>query len=188
MRLGNPLQSLKKIHIVGHSTGAILLASLLMALKDSANSPRVETCSLLAPACTHSLFKTVYRPLLKERNKDTFGINQMTIYNLEDQLEQRDTVTPLYRKSLLYLVSNAFEEEHGERILGMQIFYQYLRNLPGKRILRVETSSGSENNSAKTTSEIHGGFDNDVKTMNSILTSILKETPTRLFNSENLDY
>jgi len=178
----------KKVHIVGHSTGAILLAALLQALKRSPNAPRVESCSLLAPACTHDLFKTVYRPLLKEKDKELFGINKMTIYMLDDQLELRDTVTPLYRKSLLYLVSNAFEERHGERILGMQTFYKYLRKLPSNRILRIETSIGHENNSAKTTSETHGGFDNDVNTMNTILASILKTTPDRLFDKEDLTY
>ena len=43
----------KKIHIVGHSTGAILLAALLEGLQDEwgEDAPRVQTCCLLAPAC-----------------------------------------------------------------------------------------------------------------------------------------
>ena len=110
----------KKLHLVGHSTGAILLASLLENLGNLDAPPRVETCLLLAPACTHETFNRVYRPLLKERRSRRYGIGRMAIYNLDQKHELDDTVTPLYRKSLLYLVSNAFEEQKGERILGMQ--------------------------------------------------------------------
>ncbi len=178
----------KKVHMVGHSTGAILLAALLKTLGSFASVPRVESCSLLAPACTHDVFKDVYRPLLHARGADSFGINRMSIYNLSGSLELKDTVTPLYRKSLLYLVSNAFEEKLGERLLGMQIFYRYLRNLPGSSILRFEISDGNTSSAAKTSSETHGGFDNDVQTMNDILKTILKSPPVRKFTRENLDY
>lgn len=178
----------KTVHLVGHSTGAILLAHLLQALGRTRNAPRVETCSLLAPACTHNDFKTYYRPLLKERNKDAFGINRMAVFMLDGQLELKDTVTPLYRKSLLYLVSNGFEEKIGERILGMEIFKKYLRKLPGSPVFRVETSHGTEVKSAKTTSETHGGFDNDIKTMNSLLKMILKKEPKRYFEERDLEY
>ena len=178
----------KKVHIVGHSTGAILLSSLLKTLGSFINVPRIESCSLLAPACTHEVFKNVYRPLLHARDGNTFGINRMIIYNLNGDLELKDTVTPLYRKSLLYLVSNAFEEELGERILGMQIFYRFLRNLPGSSILRFEISDGKTASDARTSSETHGGFDNDIQTMNDILKNILKSQPSREFTRANLDY
>jgi len=174
----------KKLHIVGHSTGAILLASLLQALGRFPDAPRIDTCHLLAPACNHDTFKTIDRPFLQERDKEKFGIDQMAIYILKDKLERADTVTPLYLKSLLYLVSNAFEEIRGERILGMQIFNRYLRNLPGIPVFRIETSGGSLAESKKTTSETHGGFDNDIATMNDILRSILKAKPTREFDKK----
>lgn len=179
----------KMLHIVGHSTGAILLAALLQNLRSlSKNIPRVDSCSLLAPACTHEVFKKVYRPLLHARDTATFGINRMVIYNLSGDLERKDTVTPLYRKSLLYLVSNAFEEKIGDRILGMQIFYRYLRNIPGSSILRFEISNGKTSSSARTSSETHGGFDNDIDTMNDILRTILKAQPSREFTEKNLEY
>ncbi len=178
----------KKVHIVGHSTGAILLASLLKTLGSFANVPRIESCSLLAPACTHEIFKNVYRQLLHARDDDSFGINRMIIYNLNNDLELKDTVTPLYRKSLLYLVSNAFEEKLGERLLGMQIFYRYLRNLPGSSILRFEISDGKTSSTTRTSSDTHGGFDNDSRTMNNILKNILKSQPSREFTKANLDY
>jgi pimeloyl-ACP methyl ester carboxylesterase len=178
----------KKVHIVGHSTGAILLARLLKALERFPDSPRIETCSLLAPACTHQLFKDVYLPLLKARDAAGFGINRMNIYNLNNSLELKDTVTPLYRKSLLYLVSNAFEEKKGTRLLGMQVFKQYLRNLPGFKILGFEISDGSRGSSASTTSSTHGGFDNDIYTMNHILKTMLRGRTKRKFRALDLDY
>lgn len=178
----------KMLHIVGHSTGAILLASLLQSLGNFANIPRVDSCSLLAPACTHELFKKIYRPLLHARDATSFGINRMVIYNLNSSLERKDTVTPLYRKSLLYLVSNGFEEKIGDRILGMQMFHRYLRNLPGSSILRFEISDGKSSSSARTSSETHGGFDNDTNTMNDILRTILKDQPSRKFIDKDLEY
>ena len=178
----------KKVHIVGHSTGAILLASLLQSLAQLPGAPRIKNCMLLAPACTHGVFKNIYLPLVNERNKERFGIEQMRIYNLDERLELEDTVTPLYRKSLLYLVSNAYEEIAQERILGMQIFRRYLRNLPGSPVFRIEISDGSSNRRTKTASKTHGGFDNDIYTMNDILRNILQVEPKRVFTEKDLDY
>jgi hypothetical protein len=178
----------KKLHMVGHSTGAILLASLLDTLGQLNKPPRVQTCQLLAPACTHGVFNEVYRQLLKERDSGKFGIGRMRIYNLEDRLELDDTVTPLYRKSLLYLVSNAFEEKLQERILGMQSFRRYLGSVPHSPVFNIQTSDGSSTGSPKTASETHGGFDNDVDTMNSVLRLVLGGDPGREFTKDDLKY
>ncbi len=178
----------KKVHIVGHSTGAILLASLLQAMDSFADTPRVENCLLLAPACTQKLFRKAYRPLIKQRDKAKFGINRMRIYNLNESLELDDTVTPLYRKSLLYLVSNAFEEKLGDSILGMQKFKKNLKNLPGQPVFRIEVSNGTGSGNTRTASKTHGGFDNDVCTMNDILRTILRKKPDRKFTEKDLDY
>jgi hypothetical protein len=186
--LAQPGARPKKLHMVGHSTGAILLAALLDALGRLNNPPRVQTCQLLAPACTHDTFNEVYKPLLQVRDTSSYGIGRMALYNLEDRLELGDTVTPLYRKSLLYLVSNAFEEELRESILGMQHFERYLRNLPGSRIFRIHNSNGLTAGSPKTASKTHGGFDNDVDTMNSVLKSVLGGDPVREFTKDDLKY
>lgn len=178
----------KKIHIVGHSTGAILLASLLEALGTFANAPRVQTCLLMAPACTQDTFNQVYRPLLRERDGKKFGIGRMAIYNLNRELELDDTVTPLYRKSLLYLVSNAFEEELGERILGMMEFRRFLGSVPSSPVFRILESDGSSAGSPKTASKTHGGFDNDVFTMNDVMHSVLRKAPDHPFTKKHLKY
>ena len=178
----------KSVHIAGHSTGAILLANLLDALKEIDGALRIRTCLLFAPACTHEVFNRSYKPLLLERSNDKFGIDRMKIYNLDSQLEKDDTVTPIYRKSLLYLVSNAFEEEKAERILGMQTFRNRLGRLPGSPTFRYEISTGSANGNTRTTATTHGGFDNDVATMNDVLKAVLRKDPVRRFKAEDLDY
>ena len=175
----------KRLHLVGHSTGAILLAWLLRALSEEDDPPAIETCSLMAPACTHDVFNEVYRPLLNRGAP--LRVNALTIYSLTDALEQADTVTPLYRKSLLYLVSNSFEEKRGERILGMQKFRSHLPYGP-RAHFAVKLSRGTPTAKASSASVTHGGFDNDRLTMNSILAEVLRREPLHPFTEQNLKY
>ena len=178
----------KKIHIVGHSTGGILLASLLDALAALPRPPKIASCSLMAPACTVECFNASYRPVLRGSRGPEL-IAKLVMYVLSDELELDDTVTPLYRKSLLYLVSNAFEEEAHAPILGMHKFRLRLGRLP--KSMRIEASTGSRTGSPRTASTSHGGFDNDPFTMNDILRSILRVAPSRIprpFTDKDLDY
>jgi hypothetical protein len=171
-----------EIHIVGHSTGAILMAHLLKSLAKVKPKFKISTCSLMAPACTVKDYNNYYEPLLKS-SKTKLGINQMTIYNLTDDMEKSDTVTPAYRKSLLYLVSNSFEEKRTEKLLGMQKFCDKISH----NNLEILYSDG-EGDRGK--SEVHGGFDNDPNTMNDILKRILSvnKLPMIHFTKKNLDY
>lgn len=171
----------KKIHLVGHSTGAILVAHLLQALVKMKVKTRVESVSLLAPAATVDLYESHYRPLLKSA-ASKFGINKMNVYNLDEEHELDDHVMHVYRKSLLYLVSNAFEEELGVPILGMQEFSRKIAPQPRLRFVY------SPKNAAKAKSTSHGGFDNDPATMNDVLETVLGQTPQHLFTEDNLDY
>ena len=177
----------KKVHIVGHSTGAILLAALLNALNAENKSLVIHTCALMAPACTHDVFNDIYR-LLLVKGATSLRIEQLVIYNLTDDLEQRGTVTPIYRKSLLYLVSNSFEEKMEMPILGMQKFNGHFGPMPSRPTFRIEVSDGSKNSNTTTASEKHGRFDNDRFTMNNILRSILRVPPLHPFSDDDLRY
>ncbi len=176
------------IHLAGHSTGAILCAYLLGRLNKESNVPRISTVSLLAPAGTVNLFEKQYVPLLQAAESN-FGIDKMTVYNLSDKLERDDNVGKVYRKSLLYLVSRAFEEEKKEEILGMQRFSKDLDPLAR---LEFVYSKGPNGDEPRSHSDSHGGFDNDVATMNELLCSVLGlsdvEKLTRPFTSKELDY
>jgi esterase/lipase superfamily enzyme len=164
----------KKIHLAGHSTGGILMAHLWNALSRLDANLKLGTVSLMAPAATVDDYKTLFRPLLpKARN--------MTIYNLNDELERKDQVAFVYRKSLLYLVSNAFEEGDPDpmEILGMQKFNKGLTDV---------NIVYSEKNGKRTASTSHGGFDNDPATMNDILKRVLGTPPAVPFTEKSLHY
>jgi hypothetical protein len=177
---GEPL----KLHGVGHSTGGILLAHLLGRLAKMDGVPRIDTVTLMAPAANEVLFEKEYQPLLKAKRSE-FGIDAMQILNLNERLEQDDTVGKLYRKSLLYLVSRAFEESPPMPLIGMERFNA---DLPPNRRLTFIYSDGPGGREKRTTSETHGGFDNDVASMNHVLRTVLGKKPKTPFTVENLRY
>ncbi len=174
----------KEVHLVGHSTGAILLAYLLAALEALAPGMRVRSVSLFAPAATVALYRSHYHPLL-ETDRAFFGVDRMCVYSLDDDLEQRDSVAKLYRKSLLYLVSRAFEERIPEALLGMQHYSVALDRRVGRAVDFVY-SDGAPGPNARTASTTHGGFDNDPSTLNDVLAGVLGGAPPVPFRDEDL--
>ncbi len=173
-----------KIHLAGHSTGAILLGHLLAAL-DVLNLPHlIESCSLMAPACTIDFYKEHYEPRLQVKNEGATRtrLTDLTIYNLSEDLEKDDNVAIVYRKSLLYLVSRALERETAKPLLGMQCYSKTLAKQP---VLVFNYSTGKSTKNL-TTSTSHGGFDNDPATMNDIMTRILKRKPALPFTKSEL--
>jgi pimeloyl-ACP methyl ester carboxylesterase len=177
----------KKLHLAGHSTGMILLTHLLQRLSVLAPDLAVETVSLMAPAGTVDLFTDGVQPFLKAPFPG-FRVSEMTIYNLADELEQADDVTKAYNKSLLYLVSNAFEEDVPKaKILGMENFCKTVERRVLPR-LTVHYSKGDVPGARVTASATHGGFDNDPLTMNHILRRVCGKTPKVEFTQESLRY
>ncbi|MFT5391009.1 MAG: pimeloyl-ACP methyl ester carboxylesterase [Gammaproteobacteria bacterium] len=173
----------KKIHLVGHSTGAILHAHLVAALASLDRDLSISTVSLLAPAMTVDLFT---KNFLQHLGTESFGIEALNVYNLIDSLELDDQVTSVYRKSLLYLVSQSFEESIPAPILGMQRYSRELERT--HEALRFFYSNGVASSSDRTNSVTHGGFDNDPATMNDILKVVLGKRPKHPFTKEILDY
>ena len=171
-----------KIHLAGHSTGAILIGHLLEALdRELPQGVHVESCALMAPACSVDFFQEHYRPRLGKKSTSATKIDRLRIYSLKDGPEQDDQVTPLYNKSLLYLVSNAFEAARHLPILGMEKFNEKMGTDLVEIVYADETSSSSRSTS-------HGGFDNDCFTMNDLLSEILEKAPKRKFSERDLDF
>ena len=109
------------------------------------------------------------------------------MYILEEQQELDDTVGP-YGKSLLWLVSNAFEDRRGTPLLGMKHYIDAAPNLRKSALAEVIESAGKRAKGAQCMSETHGGFDNDPATMNAVLSRILGKKPNPLFEARDLDY
>ncbi len=174
-----------ELHLVGHSAGSILLAHLIEFLfnNEEGLTLNIESCTLWAPACTTALFKKTYQPAIKSG-----GIKRWAIFNLTDAAENDDHCAHIYNKSLLYLVSNAFEEKFripgiindGEPILGMEKFIK--KDAALSKILNVNADTlilspnaekeGSYKHANCTT---HGGFDDDNATVTATLCRILNK-------------
>lgn len=170
----------KSIHLVGHSTGGILLGHLLGALDRLGRPDIVASCSLMAPACTIDFYKEHFRPRLGGGDAGRVRLPIMKVYNLNEKLEEDDTVASAYCKSLLFLVSRALERSREKPILGMRVYSKRLR---GKRVPTFIYSDGDGKQSASTT---HGGFDNDANTMNDILKTIVGGKPKQPFDADEL--
>ncbi|MDH3254559.1 MAG: C1 family peptidase [Acidobacteriota bacterium] len=175
-----------RIHLVGHSAGAIWLARLLSRWHDL-RGPRIDTLVLFAPACTHYIFLSHILPRLKDHT-----IERLRLFVLSDDKEKKDTVEKIYRKSLLYLVSNSYQKTRQELngsgipLLGMATYLPRLSSVLSPLRNRVAIyESGSD---AETASDSHGGFDNDVATMNTMLSQILRGAPHREFVKDDLEF
>lgn len=96
-----------EIHVVAHSAGAIFMGHLLKMLTTGSDveSIAVPTCTLWAPACTMEFFRATFVTAM-----DANRLGRLGLFTLTDAAEQDDTCAHIYNKSLLYLVSNAFED------------------------------------------------------------------------------
>jgi hypothetical protein len=163
-----------KFHLAGHSTGGILIGHLLNALDALKINDLISSCTLFAPACTIGFYENHYEPRLQPKHKGT-RLPVLDIYNLTGKLELDDNVARAYNKSLLYLVSNALERSKNVGLLGMQVHSKHLKDMPN---LNFVYSTGRGKGSRSTS---HGGFDNDVTTMNSLLQRVLSRAPKEPF-------
>ena len=172
-----------ELHIAGHSAGSILHAGLIPLLTSKApggHDLSIESCTLWAPACTMDLFKSNYLPALNSDNIDRFAL-----FTLTDDAEQDDNCADIYHKSLLYLVSNAFEEKariplvpdrDGWPLLGMEKFIRKqlgsLFNGKTREWIRCP-NEGPEGSPVASRARSHGDFDDDACTLKATLARIL---------------
>lgn len=170
------------IHLIGHSTGSVLIGHLLEALERRNQPVQIDSISLLAPACSLDFYRSVYQPCLGSKTSRNVRIKHLHVYNLDDETEQNDTVMKVYRKSMLYLVSNAYESARELPLLGME---KFARDVDGDTGLKL---FNTRDNRHITASESHGGFDNDPATLNHILKTVLGAAPAQPFAAAELDY
>ncbi len=171
-----------ELHLVGHSAGSIFHAPLVRYLTDpGGHGLTVDSCTLWAPACTVRLFKDSYLPAIASGS-----IRRFSLFTLTDKAEQDDDCARIYNKSLLYLVSHAFEDKpriplirpEGEPILGMArcigkdaVLAALFAEGQGQWITAPNNApAGSCDASA---ARHHGDFDNDEATVRATLARIL---------------
>ena len=171
------------LHAVGHSAGAIFHAWLIPEFARLGHD--VDSVALLAPACRTDLFKDKLFPLIANGR-----IHHFEMFTMEDDAERDDDLVELlnvavYGKSLLYLVSRAFEPKRKTPILGLEDMLpadQDVMRLFSSGTSRLELSRaiGHEPNPA-TKARKHGCFDNDAATLASVLESITGSDPGKPF-------
>jgi hypothetical protein len=161
-----------ELQLVGHSVGSIFHAPLLQLLTQRGPDGlglSVASCTLWAPGVRLDVFKQSYLPLL-----GTDALRRFALYTLDDQDERSDNCNNIYRKSILYLVSNALEHklrddeaEDGVPLLGLAKYVQRdptlgeLFALTNRQERWVIAGADPRISNAKT----HGGFDNDMPTV-----------------------
>jgi hypothetical protein len=152
-----------RLHLVGHSAGAILHSHVVDRL--GGQGWTFESVNFLAPAVRVDLFERTVIPAIANGKVKRF--NQ---FHLSDDMEQKDpTCKPIlgYSRSLLYLVSQSLEHGRSTPILGMEKYFN--DKIGSKKLANVYTWAAPGKESKSTT---HGGFDDDQATMMSVSTLI----------------
>ncbi len=160
-----PLRDTVRLHLVGHSAGAIVHAHLLTELERDGWT--VESLNLLAPATTVALYQREFAPRMASAM-----VRRAVQFHLTDECENNEggamRAALLYKRSLLYLISNAFEGPHGVPVLGMRKYFErdVLPTLPAAWQYRVAPAS------AASSAVRHGDFDNDARTQAAVVAHI----------------
>lgn len=182
-KLWNGLKGEVEFHALGHSAGSILHAFFLPLVlgqkAQGAPAISVQTLHFLAPAATTDLFKKRLKKLIGPGKP----ISQLTMYTMKDELEREDrSMRPYYGKSLLYLVRGAFEDKAPMPLLGLQeslnrdldlIRFFGLAGREKVADMIYSKSADTAGVTERSLSITHGGFDNDVATMTSMVRRVL---------------
>jgi len=175
-----------ELHVVGHSAGCIYAAHAVSSL--CGLGVPFKTLQLMAPAIRIDEFKRAFLGPIADGT-----CPRPSLYILSDVGERDDEVGP-YGKSLLYLVSNAFEGRRETPLLGMEryllddpeldaLFSPPIDGLPAVVVAGLDQGPGSISRSST-----HGAFDNDPETLNSVLHRILGGPPPRPFTTRDLQF
>lgn len=180
-----------EFHVVSHSAGSIYGAYGL----EHTTSLGVPLASfpMMAPAITMELFRKMVLPRIRDRSCPV-----PDVYLMSDTGERDDKVGP-YGKSLLYLVSNAFEGRRDMPLLGMERYVRVSADARNAKLVDPEVAAllakslvvagePADRRRLLSRSDSHGGFDNDADTMTSILRRILGGAPRRPFLTRDLQY
>ena len=179
-----------EVHLMGHSAGSIILGHMVSALARRDATDKVSSIHLFAPACTVQFANQHYAP-------QSQLMQRLTIRILSDRVERNDNVAQVYRKSLLYFVSNALEVDLRTPILGLANAYKpdyagwdgtsstgdtmsawrqaadAAGLITSGRLARVDQDQVPVALPDRNINAAHGSFDNDLTTMTDALVNII---------------
>ncbi|MCR5886172.1 hypothetical protein LRS03_26310 [Rhizobacter sp. J219] len=116
--------------MVGHSAGSIVSSFMIDRLVQE--GMHFESVSFMAPAVRIDTFDKRVRPHLQ-----TGAVKRYQQFHLTDRAEQDDGSCGAYRRSLLYLVSEAFEGGAARRSLACRSSStRMVRRCPTRRCTR----------------------------------------------------
>ena len=180
-------QGFNRIVLIGHSTGAIMIAELLDAAQRLAPELRFEVV-FLAPAITHEKFQGTVQNHLSGNDP---RVSAFRSFAMTDDLEAEDSMIPiLYTRSLLYFVSGLLEGEvvdekwRGEvdaPIVGMERYQLEVDSYPDDGFPAIKQirpvldaarqaawSPAEDADGLRSVADKHGDFDNDELTIKSL--------------------
>lgn len=147
-----------RLHLIGHSAGSILHSHLIERLSKQGWS--FGSVNFMAPTMRVDTFTDKVVPAIKDGR-----VKRYHQFHLTDAAEQKDpSCKPIlgYSRSLLYLVSQSFEQGKTTPILGMEKYFDAkLQALPN---VRTWAAPCKESQSVE-----HGGFDDDKATRESVV-------------------
>ena len=187
-----------RIHLAGHSAGAIFLATLADRIVQT--GLQIESLALLAGAVTNADFVRWVVPHLTIAHDDNGSpigtepaIKRLTVFDLSEQMEQDDQCpggdVAVYHKSLLYLVARALEPNPNPvtglvPLVGLQLGLAatppgWSQSL-GATLLadgaKIVIAPGGTPPDPRSDARGHGDFDDDRATMTSVLLRMLDVT------------
>ncbi len=152
-----------RLHLIGHSAGSIVHSHIVERL--GGLGWNFESVNFMAPAVRMDVFKQKVVPAIRSGR-----VKRYHQFHLEEAMEQKDPTCQAllgYGRSLLYLVSQSFENGTVTPILGMQRYFEQETQLTGLANVRAWTAPGDA-----TKSTTHGGFDEDDATLRHIIALI----------------
>ena len=185
----NPL----RLHLVGHSAGAIVLGHLIERL--AANQVKAASCSLFAAACTVGFAVEKYL----DAGASVIDPKQIHLHYLTDMQEKDDDLlklgpVALYGKSLLYLVSRALDDVRKMPLLGLErahdpkffnqdqwsrsqlaVLAKWKAAFPAANLHPVPTPFIPVNKQGKTEQATHSSFDNNIDIVAETITRIARQ-------------
>lgn len=156
-----------RLHLIGHSAGAIV-HSFLGARAIDRNFEVASVC-LIAPAVNVETFNEQLGSHIGR-----LGIRTL-VAHLHDSAERADPSCSPYGRSLLYLVSRAFEDQVDEPILGMEkhLVPALVSHDWGLTVTRLPSPGASYRQGDRlTVATTHGGLDDDVAVQEAVIRHI----------------